>query len=130
MKPKLILTTAAIYLGLVGLGLLIAPTYTFLGLGTNVSSLVIAQLRAMSDTFIGIAVLNWLARNADSSKARDAIFIGNVVGFTMSAILGINISVVGNQAVSWAFTVLSLFCATGFIILCRTSMSTSSAKSI
>ena len=127
MKPKLILTVSAIYLGLVGLALLIVPKYTFLGLDTDVSSLVLAQLRAMSDTYIGIAILNWLARKADASKARDAIFIGNAVGFTLSVVLGVNISMVGGQLVSWIFTMLSLFCAVGFIVLCRTNMSTSSS---
>jgi len=97
MRPKLILTIAAIYLGVVGLGLLLAPTYTVLGLDANVSSLVVAQLRAMSDTFIGIAVLNWTARNAEASKARDAIFLGNTVGFSMSAVLGTIVSMTGGR---------------------------------
>jgi len=127
MKPKLILTIAAIYLGVVGLGLLLAPTYTVLGLDANVSSLVVAQLRAFSDTFIGIAVLNWAARNAEASKARDAIFLGNTVGFSMSAILGAIVSLTGGQAVSWFFTVLSFFCAIGFIVVGRANMSTSAS---
>ena len=30
---------------------------------------------------LGIAVLNWMARNADPSGARKAIVLGNIVGF-------------------------------------------------
>jgi hypothetical protein len=127
MKPKLLLTISAIYLGLVGLGLLIAPTPMVLGLDANVSPLVIAQLRAMPDTFIGIAVLNWAARNAEASKARDAIFLGNAVGFSLSTILGTGVILTGNQVVSWVFTALSFFCAIGFIIVGRAHMSTSAS---
>jgi hypothetical protein len=126
MQAKFILTISAIYLGLVGLALLLVPAYAFLGLASDVSSLIIAQLRAFSDVFIGIAVLNWLARNAEASKARDAIFIGNSVGFTMSVILGVNVSLNSTQEISWIFTILSLFCAIGFIVQCRTNLSTRS----
>ena len=101
MKPKLVLTIAAIYLALVGLGLLLAPTVTVFGLDAGASPLLIVQLRAMSDTFIGIAVVNWAARNAEPSKARDAIFLGNSVGFGLSVILGTAVSLTGGQAVSW-----------------------------
>ena len=120
MRPKFILTFAAIYLALVGIGLLLAPTTTVLGLDPETSPLVIAQLRAMSDVFIGIAVLNWAARNAEPSKALDAIFLGNTVGFTLSVILGAGVALTGSQAVSWVFTALSLFCAVGFIFVGRT----------
>ena len=127
MKPKLVLTIAAIYLALVGLGLLLAPTVTVFGLDAGASPLLIVQLRAMSDTFIGIAVLNWAARNAEPSKARDAIFLGNSVGFGLSVILGTAVSLTGGQAVSWVFTALSLFCVIGFIVVGRANMSTSAS---
>lgn len=122
MKPKFILSFAAIYLALVGLGLLLAPTYTVLGLDAGTSPLIIAQLRAMSDTFLGIAVLNWAARNAEASKARDAIFLGNTVGFGLSVILGAMVSLTGGMVVSWVFTALSLFCVVGFIVVGRANM--------
>jgi hypothetical protein len=123
MKPKFILTVAAIYLALVGLGLLLAPTTTVLGLDPGTPPLVVAQLRAFSDVFIGIAVLNWAARNSEPSKARDAIFLGNAVGFTMSAILGTLVGLAGGQVISWVFTALSLFCAVAFIVVGRANRS-------
>ena len=123
MKPKFILSFASIYLALVGLGLLIAPTYMVLDLETGSSPLLISQLRAMSDVFIGIAVLNWAARNAEASKARDAIFLGNIVGFCLSVILGINVSIVGGSMVSYTYTATSLFCAISFILVGRSNMS-------
>ena len=127
MKPKLVLTIAAIYLALVGLGLLLAPTVTVFGLDAGASPLLIVQLRAMSDTFIGIAVVNWAARNAEPSKARDAIFLGNSVGFGLSVILGTAVSLTGGQVVSWVFTALSLFCVIGFIVVGRANMSISAS---
>jgi hypothetical protein len=123
MKPKLIFTIAAIYLGVVGMGLLLAPTYTVFGLPAQASPLLIAQLRAMSDVFFGVAVLDWAARNAEASKARDAIFLGNAVGFGLSVILGVLVSLTGGLAVSWFFTALSLFCAVGFVVVGRANMS-------
>lgn len=42
---------------------------------------LIAYLRIFSGPFLGIAVLNWLARKAPASPARDAIVLANIVGF-------------------------------------------------
>lgn len=123
MKPKLILTVAAIYLGLVGIGLLIAPTFMVLDLPDSASPLLVGQLRAMSDVFIGIAVVDWLARNAEASKALNAIILGNTVGFGMSVILGISVALTGSELVSWGFTGLSLFCLVGFIVVGRANRS-------
>jgi len=120
MTPRLLLTVAAIYLALVGLGLLLAPTVTVLGLDAATAPVVIAQLRAMSDVFIAVAVIDWVARNAEPSKARDAIFLGNAVGFSLSVVLGAGVSWIGGQVMSWIFTALSLCCAVGFIVVSRT----------
>ena len=119
MKPKLVLTIASIYLGLVGIGLLLAPTYMVFGLPDEASPLLISELRAMSDVFLGIAVLDWLARNAEASRALNAILLGNVVGFSLSVILGTNVALTGGLAISWFFTGLSLVCAVGFIVVGR-----------
>ena len=123
MKTKLILTIAAMYLGLVGIGLLAAPNYTVFGLPNEASPLLIAELRAMSDVFIGVAVMDWAARNAETSRALDAIFLGNAVGFSLSVILGTVVALTGGLAVSWVFTGISLLCAVGFIIVGRANTS-------
>jgi uncharacterized membrane-anchored protein YitT (DUF2179 family) len=123
MKPKLVLTIAAIYLGLVGLGLLVAPTFMVLDLPDEASPLLVSQLRAMSDVFIGVAVIDWAARNAEASRALNAIFLGNIAGFGLSVLLGLGVSLTGGQVVSWVFTALSLVCAVGFIVVGRANMS-------
>ena len=123
MNSRLMLTVAAIYLGLVGMGLLLAPTFMVLDLPDTASSLLVAQLRAMSDVFIGVAVIDWLARDAEASKARDAIILGNTVGFGLSVLLGISVVLTGNDIVSWVYTGLSLFCLVGFVTVTRANMS-------
>ena len=88
---------------------------------------MIAEIRIISSTFIGIAVLNWAARNADASKARDAIFLGNTVGFGLAAILGIIATLATGQALGWIFVVIAGLFAVGFFIVGRANMSTSAS---
>ena len=73
MKPKLLFTLAAIYMGLSGLGVLISPP-AVMGLGAGASIHLIAQARIQASLYLGLTVLNWFARNAEASKAHDAIF--------------------------------------------------------
>jgi hypothetical protein len=42
---------------------------------------LIAYLRIFGGPMLRIAVLNWMARNAEPSQARNAIVLGNIVGF-------------------------------------------------
>ena len=64
MKLNILLTIAAIYMGLVGLGLIFGGS-----------------------PLLGIAVLNWQTRNAEPSAARDAVILGNIVGLAVIAAL-------------------------------------------
>ena len=41
----------------------------------------IAYLRIFGGPILGIAVLNWMTRNAEPSAVRDAVVCGNIVGF-------------------------------------------------
>lgn len=79
---RLTLTISAIYLALVGLGLMLAPLQFGVGaVPADASPELIALLRLLGGPFLGIAVLNWLARDAEPSPARDAIVIANIIGF-------------------------------------------------
>lgn len=76
------LTFSAIYLAIVGLALMIVPLRFGVGaVPSDASSELIAMLRLLGGPFLGIAVLNWLSRNFDRSKALDAILFANIVGF-------------------------------------------------
>lgn len=82
MNLGVLLRIAAIYMGIVGLGLILAPRAFGRGaLPADASTALIAFLRLWGSPLLGIAVLDWLARDAGPSKARDAIILGNMIGF-------------------------------------------------
>ena len=86
MKLKPVLVASSIYLGLVGLGVLLVPRYFGVGaVPPDASPALIAFLRVFSGPCLGIAVLNWLIRDAEASPARDAVVLGNIVGFGVVA---------------------------------------------
>ena len=79
---KATLTLSAFYLAIVGLALMFAPLRFGVGaVPPDASSELIALLRLLGGPFLGIAVLNWLSRDLDRSKALDALLIANIVGF-------------------------------------------------
>jgi hypothetical protein len=66
VKLSILLTIAAVYMALSGLGFIFAPQS--LGVGavpTDASAALIAYLRLFGSPFLGIAVLDWTARNAE-----------------------------------------------------------------
>src|ERR687895_1785268 len=90
MELSILLSIAAIYMALVGLGFIFAPQAIGIGaVPTDASVALIAYLRLFGSPFLGIAVLNWIARNAEPSTARNAIILGNIVGFAAIAALDV-----------------------------------------
>src|SRR5688572_14059494 len=88
MKLNILLGIAAIYMGLVGLGLIFAPQAFGVGaVPADPSPALIAYLRLWGSPLLGIAVLNLKTRNAEPSAARDAVILGNIVGFAAIAAL-------------------------------------------
>jgi hypothetical protein len=79
---KLTLTLSAIYLAAVGIGLMAFPLQFGVGaVPPDASPELTALLRLLGGPFLGIAVLNWLSRNAEPSTARKAVLVANSVGF-------------------------------------------------
>ena len=71
---KVVLTISAIYLTVLGLGLMLVPRQIGIdAVPADASPALVAYLRIFSGPFLGIAVLNWMARKAPPSPARDAI---------------------------------------------------------
>ena len=125
MKPKLLLTLSAIYMGLIGLFNLISPAAAF-GLDAGATAVLTASVRVVASLYIGFAVVNWFARGAEASKARDAIFLGNTVGIALAAILFVLVALApGGQVVIWVIAVINLFLASAFFVVGRANMSTS-----
>ncbi len=129
MKLSLVLTISAVYMGLLGLGYLVSPAAMSFGVvDATASSALIGLLRLQASLFIGIAVLSWMARDAEASKARDAIALGNTVGFGLGAILIIWGALTGSPAVTWVFALINLLIAAAFFMAGRAEMSTGNRR--
>lgn len=82
MKLKVVLTVSAIYLAVLGIGFMFVPRAIGIdAVPADASPALIAYLRLFGGPFLGIAVLNWMARNAEPSAARNAIVLASIVGF-------------------------------------------------
>ncbi len=84
-------------------------------------------LRVFGSTFLGIAVLNWTARNAEPSTARKAIILGNIVGFSAGPAVDVWGLLTGARQLAVVFAVIHLLIALAFIWAWRTSMSAKSS---
>ena len=124
MKPKVLLTIAAIYMGLLGILLVASPSMAF-GLAPDAPASLIAKLRLPGSLFLAFAAMNWFARNSDASSARDAIFIGNTAAFVFITIVDFLITIIpGANLSNWIFIAIDLFFVVAFFMAGRTNMST------
>jgi hypothetical protein len=125
VAPRILLSIAAIYMALVGLGLILAPRAFGVGaVPADASAALIAYLRLWGSPLLGIAVLNWKARNAEPSAARNAILLGNLVGFAAIAALDVWGSFGGGRPVTKVFALIHLLFAAAFFWVWRMSTST------
>jgi hypothetical protein len=129
MKLRILLGIAAIYMAFVGLGLIFAPQrFGVDAVPSEASAALIAYLRLFGSPFLGIAVLNWIARNAEPSTARNAIIVGNIVGFAAIAALDLWGLFSGARPLTKVFAIIHLLFAVAFIWVGRMSMSVSKEK--
>jgi len=83
---KYLLPTAAVYLVAVGLALLLVPLqFGVDAVPKDASPELLAFLRLLGGPFLGIAVLNWMSRNSESSTVRNTVILANLVGFGVVA---------------------------------------------
>lgn len=86
MKAKPTFTLSAVYLAAVGLALMIVPLPFGRGaVPADAAPELLALLRLLGGPFLGIAVLNWLSRNADPTAIRPVV-LANIVGFGAVAV--------------------------------------------
>lgn len=124
MNLSILLRIAAIYMALAGLSFIFAPQAIGIGaVPTDASAALIAYLRLFGSPFLGIAVLNWTARNAEPSTARNAIILGNIVGFGAIAALDVWGLVSGARQLTKVFAIIHLLFAVAFIWIGRMSRS-------
>ena len=90
LRSRRLLSLSAIYLALIGLGMLLVPRHFGVGaVPADASPELMSFLRIFGGPVLGIAVLNWLGRDAEPSSARDAIFLANLVGFGCVALVDV-----------------------------------------
>lgn len=129
MKLRILLSIASIYLAFVGLGLIFAPQrFGVDAVPTDASAALIAYLRLFGSPFLGIAVLNWMARKVEPSSARNAIILGNIAGFAAIAALDLWGLSSGARPLTKLFAIIHLLFAVAFIWVGRMSMSGSKEK--
>jgi hypothetical protein len=121
MKLKPVMISSSIYLGLIGLGVLFAPRYFGIGaVPPDAPPALIAFLRIFAGPCLGIAVLNWMARDAEPSPARNAIVLANIVGFgivTANDVVGVFSG--DAREVAKVFLVVHLLFTLAFIVTGR-----------
>jgi hypothetical protein len=124
MKLKTVLTISALYLGVLGIGFMFAPRQIGVeAVPSEASPALIAYLRIFGGPFLGIAVLNWLARNAEPSTARNAIVIANTVGFACVSAMDVWGVFSGDaRGVAKLFLVIHLLMTVAFVVAGRASM--------
>jgi hypothetical protein len=124
MTLKAVLTVSAIYLAVLGVGFMLAPQEIGIGaVPADASPALIAYLRIFGGPCLGIAVLNWLTRNAEPSRARDAAVLGNIVGFGCVAAMDVwGVFSGGARPVAKAFLVIHLVMTVAFIVAGRAAM--------
>ena len=128
MKPKLLLTLSSIVIALIGLLGLIVPATTSYGFEVNLPDYFNATARIPFSLFFGLAVIDWFARNAEASKVRDAIFLGNTVGYIIwTIVVAITVLTPGAQPAGWIAVAIYLLFAIAFFVVGRANMSTSAS---
>lgn len=84
IKPLFVM--AAGYLAAIGLALLIVPAqFGVDAVPNDPSPELLALLRLLGGPLLGIAVLNWMTRNADPPAVRNTVILADLVGFAVVA---------------------------------------------
>ena len=79
---KATLVLSALYLAAIGLALMLFPLQFGVGaVPADASGELIALLRLLGGPFLGIAVLNWLSRDAVPSAGLRTVLMANITGF-------------------------------------------------
>jgi uncharacterized membrane protein len=121
VKLKAVLTVSALYQACVGVGMMLAPRQFGIGaVPADASPALMHFLRIFGGPMLGIAVLNWMARNAEPGTARNAIVVANIVGFGCVALVDVwGVSTGGARPIAKLFLVIHLLMAVAFVVAWR-----------
>jgi hypothetical protein len=123
MKLKAVLTVSAIYQGIVGLGMMLAPRqFGIDAVPVDATPALIAFLRIFGGPMLGIAVLNWMARKAEPSTARNAIILANIVGFGCVTLMDVwGVFTGGARSIAKLFLLIHLLLTVAFVVAWRSN---------
>ena len=122
MGLKAVLTIAAIYQAIIGLGMMFVPRqFGIDAVPDNATPALIEFLRIFGGPMVGIALLNWLARNLEPSPALNAIVLANIVGFGCVALSDVwGVFSGGSRPIAKVFLVVHVLLAVAFVGAWRT----------
>ena len=126
MKLRAVLTVSAIYQAIIGVGMMLVPRQFGIGaVPPDASPALVHFLRIFGGPMLGIAVLNWMARNAEPSTARNAIVLANIVGFGCVTLVDVwGVFTGGARPIAKLFLVIHLLLTAAFVVAWRTNMRT------
>ncbi len=126
MKLRAVLTVSAIYQAIIGVGMMLVPRQFGIGaVPPDASPALVHFLRIFGGPMLGIAVLNWIGRNAEPSTARNAIVLANIVGFGCVALVDVwGVFSGGARPIAKLFLVIHLLLTAAFVVAWRTNMRT------
>jgi hypothetical protein len=116
MKLSTMMIINAVVAAVFGVAFVVVPSQSISLYGVeDASEILILILRLMGASFIGFAVLTWLARNASDSDARRAIVLALIVsdGIGFIAALIAQLADVVNS-LGWSTVAIYLLLALGF----------------
>lgn len=127
---KATLTVSALYLAAVGLALTGFPLHFGIGaVPADAEPALIALLRLLGGPFLGIAVLNWLSRDAEPSPTLRAVLIANIIGFGVVAANDIwGVATGEARALARLFLPLHLLFTIAFALAYRSAARTSPSQ--
>ena len=119
---RLTLTLSALYLALIGVALIFFPLQFGIGaVPGDASPELLALLRLLGGPLLGIALLNWLSRNADPSTLK-AVLPANIVGFGAVAANDVWSVATGEaREIAKLFLFIHLLFTVAFVLVARRS---------
>ena len=128
MKLNVMFTIAAVYGIVLGLALLIfAPQMATVG-GLPSSSGALMTLRFAGVEELGLGIIAWLVRNADTSKARDGVALGLTIYFVLHALTSLYGQFTDTStSLHWVMATIQGLIAVGLFITGKASMSKSAS---
>ena len=115
MKLSMLLAIAAVIGAVFGVAFVVAsgPLLSIYGITLDKAGTLVAQL--FGALLIGIATLNWFARNVTDPEARQAVVLGNLVGDVIGFVVILLGQVAGiANALGWSNVAIYLLLALGF----------------